>query len=151
MPSVLDRVIDLEPQRSHEPPSARRDSLRQLKQAVVRDLEWLLNTRRCIEDVPPELHEVTHSMFTYGLPDLSSADLRSEEDRQRIRRVLEANIKMFEPRLASVVVTPGPLRDTDHALRFRIDALLKVEPAPEPITFDTMLQVHNGQYLVRES
>jgi type VI secretion system protein ImpF len=34
-------------------------------------------------------------------------------------------------------------------LRFRIDALLRVDPAPEPVTFDAVLQLNTQQYLVK--
>jgi type VI secretion system protein ImpF len=43
--SVLDRLIDLEPRLSSEPPKSNATSLADLKQSVRRDLEWLLNTR----------------------------------------------------------------------------------------------------------
>lgn len=41
------------------------------------------------------------------------------------------------------------MREHERALRFRIDARLRVEPAPEPVTFDTVLQLHSGEYLVK--
>jgi len=37
-PSVLDRLIDEEPEISREPPASRAKNLRQLKQSVRRDL-----------------------------------------------------------------------------------------------------------------
>ena len=39
--SVLDRLIDYEPRQSQEAPKSRLVILRELKQAVRRDLEWL--------------------------------------------------------------------------------------------------------------
>ena len=51
-------------------------------------------------------------------------------------------IEFFEPRLAQVKVVFGDQANSaDRALRFRIDALLKVEPAPEPVVFDTKVKV----------
>ncbi len=44
--SVLDRLIDHEPEARWRLPSRRSQSVRVLKAAVQRDLEWLLNTRR---------------------------------------------------------------------------------------------------------
>ena len=44
--SVLDRLIDLEPNNRMENPLSRSQSVRLLKNAVRRDLEWLLNSRR---------------------------------------------------------------------------------------------------------
>ena len=65
--SILDRLIDLEPGVSHEPVQQRTFDLRQIKAAVVRDLENLLNTRRHILAPPAALTEVNNSLLVYGL------------------------------------------------------------------------------------
>jgi type VI secretion system protein ImpF len=148
-PSVLDRLIDYEPQKSQEAPSSRPRSMRELKQAVKRDLEWLLNTRQVVGGVPSELKETTRSLAAYGLPDFTAVNFKSVAEQNRMRRAIESAVSLFEPRLEDVLVTLLPLRETDHILRFRIDARLKVEPAPEPVSFDTVLQLGSGQYIVQ--
>jgi len=45
IPSVLDRLLDDDPASAREAPKARTQVLRELKQSVRRDLEWLLNSR----------------------------------------------------------------------------------------------------------
>jgi len=149
IPSVLDRLIDYEPEKSREAPASRSKSLRQLKQSVKRDLEWLLNTRYVPDEIPSDLKEVNNSVATYGLPDFSTASIKNPADRKRLRSALEAAIRNFEPRLRDVTVTIESAREGEHALHFRIDARLMVEPAPEPITFDTMLQLESGSYVVQ--
>jgi type VI secretion system protein ImpF len=146
---VLDRLLDYEPEMSREAIASRAKSLRELKQAVRRDLEWLLNTRQLVGGVPDELKEVSHSLAAYGLPDFSNASIQNVHDQKRMRRYIEDAIRIFEPRLEDVEVTFEPTRTTERAMRFRIDARLKVEPAPEPVTFDTMLQLGTGQYVVQ--
>jgi type VI secretion system protein ImpF len=148
-PSVLDRLIDEEPGVSHEAISTRQRSLRQLKQAVKRDLEWLLNTRQVVDGIPEGLSETCRSLAAFGLPDFTSVSAKSPAERNRVRRTLEAAISTFEPRLQDVTVTVEPMRANERTLRFRVDARLKVEPAPEPITFDTVLQLGSGQYVVQ--
>jgi type VI secretion system protein ImpF len=148
-PSVLDRLIDYEPELSHEPSASRAKSLRQLKQTVRRDLEYLLNTRQVAGGLPAGLKELNNSVAAYGLPDFSAVNVNSPEEQTRLRRVLETTIGIFEPRLKGVKVTLEPLRGTERALRFRVDARLQVEPTPEPVTFDTVLQLHSGEYKVR--
>jgi len=148
-PSVLDRLIDYEPEISHEPATSRAKSLRQLKQAVRRDLEYLLNTRRVAGGLPPGLTELNKSLAAYGLPDFSAVNVNSPDEQMRLRRVLETTIGVFEPRLQDVKVTLEPLHGNERALRFRVDARLRVEPTPEPVTFDTVLQLHSGEYKVR--
>jgi type VI secretion system protein ImpF len=67
-----------------------------------------------------------------------------------VRRTIERAISLFEPRLEDVMVILIPGNSGEQIMRFRIDARLKVEPAPEPVTFDTLLQLDNGQYVVNE-
>jgi type VI secretion system protein ImpF len=148
-PSVLDRLIDYEPDVAHEPAASRAASLRQLKQTVRRDLEYLLNTRQVAGGVPSGLKELNKSLAAYGLPDFSAVNVDSPEEQTRLRRLLETTIEIFEPRLKSVEVTVEPMRGNERALRFRVDARLQVEPTPEPVTFDTILQLHSGEYKVR--
>jgi len=140
LPSVLDRLLDDEPGVSHEPLSARFFSLRDLMEAVVRDLEALLNTRQeALEELPPEFAEVSHSLRTYGLPDFTALSLSNPQDRQRIRRALEQAIAVFEPRLDRVRVTVETPQQYEQVLRFRVEALLRMEPAPIPVAFDAAL------------
>jgi type VI secretion system protein ImpF len=149
-PSVLDRLLDYEPEVSREPLASRSKSLRQLKQSVKRDLEQLLNTRQSADWLPPDLEELNNSLAAYGLPDFSAVSIKSPAEQNRLRRALEAAIAIFEPRLQDITVTLLPLDDYQRSLHFRIDARLRIEPAPEPVTFDALLQLSSGAYLVRE-
>jgi type VI secretion system protein ImpF len=148
-PSVLDRLIDYEPEKSHENLALRAASLSQLKQSVKRDLEWLLNTRYVEDEVSPSLKEVNNSLAIYGLPDFSHLSFKNSANLLRLRNVVKNAITIFEPRLEDVEVTIESMRDGERQVRFRVDARLRVEPKPEPITFDTMLQLGNGQYIVQ--
>ncbi|MGH8059965.1 MAG: type VI secretion system baseplate subunit TssE, partial [Candidatus Entotheonellia bacterium] len=58
-------------------------------------------------------------------------------------------ITTFEPRLSQVHVTLEPPRPHDRTLRFRVEAVLLVEPAPEPVTFDTLLRLNTQEYVVQ--
>jgi type VI secretion system protein ImpF len=150
LPSVLDRLLDDEPGTEREPIPNRFQNLRELKKAVTRDLEDLLNTRQeMLEELPSEFAEVSRSLVSYGLPDFTSFSLLSKHDRNRIRRALEQAITTFEPRLARVSVTLEPPRENDRALRFHIEALLRLEPAPELVTFDAVLQLTTQRYVVQ--
>lgn len=147
-PSVLDRLIDYEPEYSREAAASRAKNLRILKQSVRRDMEWLLNTRQTM-GIPPELKEVQSSIAAYGLPDISTFSGRSGADRMRLRRAVEQAIEAFEPRLEGVTVTVDPEPGPSLALKFRIDGRLKVDPAPEPVSFDTLLQIGSGEFRVK--
>ena len=148
-PSVLDRLIDDEPEVTREPPISRMKSLRQLKQSVKRDLEWLLNTRRLADEIPEHLKEVQHSVAAFGLPDFTSANVASLADQNRVRRMVQAAIEAFEPLLRDVTVTVEPGREFERSLHFRIEANLQVEPDPEPVTFDTTLHPWSVEFKVQ--
>ena len=139
--SILDRLVAGE---------ARVNPDRQLKASLRRDLEYLLNTRRIAVPPPETLVEVNRSLYNYGLPDFSSYTLNNPKDRGRLLRALEITISLFEPRLAGVKVTP--IEDpnaTARVLRFQIEGLLIRDPAPEQVSFDTVLQLTNGEYQVK--
>ena len=147
-PSVLDRLLDDDPIETREAPASRQRNLEQLKESVKRDLEWLLNTRQTVGGSPTGLKELNHSLAAYGLPDFSSFTVKSPGDQARMRQILETAISTFEPRLENVIVTLVPVDDAEQKLKFRIDARLRVEPVPEPVAFDTVLQTVNNQYRV---
>ena len=146
---MLDRLIDYEPELSREPLASRSKSLRQLKDAVKRDLEQLLNTRQSGDWLPPDLKELNNSLAAYGLPDFTSFSVKSPSEQDRLRLALETALTTFEPRLEDINVTILQMGDLQRSLHFRIDARLRVEPAPEPVTFDAMLQLGSGEYLVK--
>ncbi len=146
--SLLDRLIDESPGAS-DPATTHQQSLRQFKAGLKRDLEWLLNTRRTAEPIAEELREASRSVFGFGLPDIASLAVDSTEDRARLGHMLESAIARFEPRLDGVRVTMEPPTPLSRRLRFHIEGLLRVDPAPEQIDFDTVLELASGQYLVK--
>ena len=151
VPSILDRLLDDEPEISTEPASTRIKNLRSLERSVARDLEALLNSRQeTLQELPSEFREVSRSLLTYGLPDFTSFSLLTQEDRLRIRRSVEDAINRFEPRLSRVRVALEAPREHDRGLRFRIDAFLRVDPSPEPVTFDAVLQMNTQQYVIQQ-
>jgi type VI secretion system protein ImpF len=148
--SVLERLIDREPQESLEASPTRAQSVRQLKVSLRRDLEWLLNTRQTPEAVGTEFRELEHSLHNFGLPDVTSLSWDSARDRARLARIIEQTLDVFEPRLKGVkVVILGASPGAQHVMRFQIEGLLDMDPAPELISFDTVLQLSSGEYQVK--
>jgi type VI secretion system protein ImpF len=149
-PSVLDRLLDFEPKSQQEAPKSRSRNLRELKQSVRRDLEWLLNTRCYPEDIDENLEEVFKSVLVYGLPDITGVSAKNHLEQKRLTRALETAIKTFESRFIDLKVTLEPVSSVDKSLRFRIEARLDIDPSPEPIAFDTVLQLGSGEFEVKE-
>ncbi len=140
--SILDRLID-DPDAPL--PTNRYASTRFFKESVRRDLEWLLNTRIPLQ--PPHGKQSERSLYTFGLPDTSSFTLLSYSDRMILTKAIQAAIIKFEPRIRNprvVLVTANDQRV--RSLRFIIEGILHMEPNPEPVAFDTILDLSSGQY-----
>lgn len=138
--SVLDRLLDDAPEMERDRPLSATEALTVLRRAVRRDLEALLNARRRLHSVPPHLAELAHSNFGFGLPDFTAGAMQEDSGREALRREIERSILRFEPRLVQVaVVLMPPADETSSTLRFRINALLHADPAPEPISFETFV------------
>jgi len=148
--SVIERLIDRDPTVAAEPPLTRAQSVRQLKASLRRDLEWLLNTRRRPDAVESEFKELEQSLFNYGLPDISAMSWDSARDRSRLTRLIEKTINMFEPRVKRLkVVAAEGGAGAKHVLRFQIEGLLDMDPSPEHVSFDTVLQLSSGDIQIK--
>lgn len=151
-PSVLDRVIDREPEQTQEPVPTQHQYISELRQSVRRDLENLLNTRYRVVEPPDDLRQVSHSLLNYGLPDLATVNISDPEKKTRFVKDLERMLRDYEPRFKSVRVQHLDNRDrTDRTLRFRIDATLWADPAPESVIFDSVLEPVSRTVNVQES
>ena len=149
IPSVLDRLIDWEPDRQSEPTVGRTQVLRQMKASVGRDLQNLLNTRCRATSWPEPLTELNESLAAYGIPDCVGVNTGSREQQSELRRMIQQAVETFEPRLMNVHVSLNDTNDpTDRTLRFRIDAMLNVDPAPEPVAYDSRLDASIGSFSV---
>ena len=150
--SVIERLIDRDPDARQEASPTRSQSVRLLKISVRRDLEWLLNTRQNPEAAGDDLPELCKSLYNYGLPDFTSMSFDNVKDRSRLLRHLENTIRIFEPRLESARVVPVQVNESgssNRVIRFQIEGLLKMDPAPEQVTFDTVLNLASGEYQIR--
>jgi type VI secretion system protein ImpF len=148
-PSVLDRLMNLEPGLAADPVITWRESVARLRNSLMRDIEWLLNTRRIWKAAPSQFTELNASVYHFGLPDITSHSRDAPETRQLLMRQIEECIRIFEPRLTSVQVTlPETKEGPHHRIRFMIDALMKMDPNPERVTFDTVLDVGSGEFHV---
>lgn len=141
--SVLDRLIQ-----SGEPePRTASESVRVRKETVLRDVEWLLNTRRIYLMAPPELVELQDSVYHYGLPDITSVSADSAALRRDLLRQVEGCIERFEPRLTGVRVTEAAKpAEGSRSIRFHVEAMLRLEGEAEPIYFDTVLDPASGSF-----
>ena len=145
MPSILDRLIDLEPWAESEEPQSRRQMLIAVKESLRRDLANLLNTRWSCTAWPPDLSELGSSIVNYGIPDFTGVNMASPENQEQLLKIVEHAIKVFEPRLIRFSVgkdQPG----LDRKLHFKIEGVLRAEPYPEEVFFDASLKTQSSEF-----
>ena len=148
--SVFDRLIDNEPTVTREPAKTGPQALRELKQAVRRDLENLLNTRRSLLVLPDDLPELRTSLVNYGLPDFTSGQMRAAQDPGAFLEMIADTISRFEPRLENVrVELLANQTKEDRVLRFRIDAILHVDPISDGVSFNSAFEPARGDFAIQ--
>lgn len=136
--SVLDRLVADD----HE---SARPGFSQVRRWVIRDLENLLNTRRRILEPPDAYPEIQKSFYRYGLPDFSARNPKSPFARVRLQQEVEETIRLFEPRLQNVAVRVEDQDGLRGRLKFRISAVLVVDPYEEPVMFHTVIDLNRGE------
>jgi type VI secretion system protein ImpF len=146
--SILDRLIDMEPNLSSEPVRYRIVSERQILESVVRDVENLLNTRCSPIVLPVTFNRLKGSLIRYGLRDSTVENPGSILVRQKLCMEIEKAISMFEPRLKKAIVRVETENKRKRQLFFRISGILIVEPLVEPVSFDTFFDLNRGRYVI---
>ena len=150
--SVLSRLLDDDPDQSSEAPPTRAAAMRTLHEDVRSDLERLLNTRLPPESWPEEFGEMEQSVIGFGLPDLSTMSFGSESGKEGIRRLIEQTVRRYEPRFKTVSVQILNGSDEfDRTLRFRIEAVVRADPIPEAIIFDTIVEPLTYRVALKEN
>lgn len=151
-PSILDRLIDNEPNLAENPQVDQHQQLKELRNSVLRDLINLLNTRIRIIQPDDEYRELNLSLLNYGLPDLATVNISDKIKRKAFTERLESLLMNFESRFKSISVNYLENADIlDRTLRFRIDATLYADPSPEIVIFDSVLDPVSHSVNIEES
>ncbi len=137
--SLLDRLIDDEPESKSEAVLGESAAFDQFKLGLRRDLEGLLNSRRPFSPWLARSAQLAGTVVDFGLPDLSTEDFGTAAVRERIRRMIAATIRTHEPRLTAIEVETdgGP---TATGVRFRISAVIRFANYEEDVIYDARLR-----------
>lgn len=148
---LLDRLIDADPSQQIDAPLSPSAAMDVVRISICRDLEELLNTRRKWRSWDPHLAQLERSLAGFGLPDFASGAFNEPRRREELGRLIESCIRRFEPRIVNLKVTLLDATDrVSGTLRLRVDALLQAEPAPQPIAFDTVVNLLDKSVTVLE-
>jgi type VI secretion system protein ImpF len=154
-PSLLDRLTDDSPAELNESRDARVLSLKKLRECVLRDLTWLLNTES-FESVAKldSLPAVKSSVLNYGIPTIAGLTASGIELGKLEKHVKNA-IVAFEPRLLKDKLTVEALLSEEEMSRntlvFEINGELWAQPVPLRMHLRTELDLETGKVLVVET
>lgn len=153
-PSLLDRLTDEEPGKSVESRERRVLTINKLRECVLRDLGWLLNTGSPTDtEMLEECPEVKSSVLNYGIRDLAGNTASGVEVRD-VERMVRQAILDFEPRILPhsvrirAVIARGQMNR--NALGFEIEGQLWAQPLPLQLFLKTELDLETGQVTVDE-
>jgi len=150
-PGLFDRLLGL-PNRGPASHQSQRLTAEELKDAVARDLESLLNTRSTLQDGELAGYpECSRSMVTYGLSDFADRCLSSPSDRADICASIEKTIARHEPRLREVRASLDLQGDSVNRLNFSITAVIVASTSQEPVNFDAVLTPSTLQYSISKA
>jgi len=139
--SILDQLIDTAPDSRKEAPRSQTQILRELKRAVRRDIEDLLNTRWRNLPISEEFPRLEGTLVNYGIPDFTAADFDAAQNSDVLLRAIEECLRRFEPRLKNVrLLEIEAGENVSRTFRFRIEGMLCVEPLEEYVRFDSSFE-----------
>lgn len=152
-PSLLDRLTDDEPEKSVESRERRVLSVRSLRESVLRDLAWLLNTTNLLSVTDHgKLPHLTNSVLNYGMPDISGISVAGLNLTDLERGIRQA-IWDFEPRLirASVTVKAVSTEADHNKIMFEIEGDMWAQPYPERLYLKTELDMDRAAIRLSEN
>lgn len=150
--SVFDRLCDADPDLGLDAPRTIGQQMGELREALRRDLERLLNTRRPPVTPPAGLEELSDSLASFGLDGFFVTGLVTDHQRAEFARATERRIRLFEPRLADLAVSVLPPRHpSERTLRLRIEAVYRAQEGMPPIAFETAVDPSTQRFRVEAS
>jgi type VI secretion system protein ImpF len=124
------------------------DDLFIVRNAVMRDVENLLNTRRRVVKPAESFKYLSDSMYNYGIDDFVAKNPKNPHVRQALMATIAETLTRFEPRLRNVAVDFRPEDGNTQNLCFSVRATLHADPVREPICFDTWFSASRGEYRI---
>ena len=154
-PSLLDRLTDDEPQKNTETREERVLTKARMRECVLRDLGWLLNTSN--HDMDNELQnypEVARSVVNFGMRPLSGLRL-SEIEWTSLEQHIQRALLDFEPRilpetLEVKALVPEDLLHHHNKIAFEIHCQIWAKPYPLDMLLRTNLDLESGEMRLQD-
>ena len=142
--TLLERLVDNEPDVSTEPRPLRTLDKRKLRLSVRDELQRLLNTR-CSYPLD-ELNKQERTVVNYGISDFSHLSPQNIDDRLVLSKNMEETIQAYEPRLQDVKIIVDYFDKEKKTLSARINAVIVVESIRDPVSFPFVINLKDREF-----
>jgi type VI secretion system protein ImpF len=154
-PSLLDRLTDLAPSQKRETADQQSLTLAQMRQAVMRDLAWLLNaTHLAALDDLSVTPLVEASTINYGIPGFAGM-VESASRISALEKELAEAIRTFEPRIRPetlrVRARGSMIDESNPSLVFDIEGELWAQPVPVQLFLQTAIEIETRLAVVTDA
>ncbi|HOT84077.1 MAG TPA: type VI secretion system baseplate subunit TssE [Candidatus Defluviicoccus seviourii] len=152
-PALLDRLRDDEPDKSQEAREQRVLSMRQLRESVLRDLQWLLNTGNLAATGELDQYPlIARSVLNYGIADLSGVTAIAM--RGKLEGMIRQAILDFEPRILKDSVRVRVVEADQmnrNAVNIEIQGELWGQPLPTMLFLRSEIDFETGDVTVQDT
>ena len=154
-PALLDRLADDHRANASEAEEQRVMTKQQIRQAVLRDLSWLLNAVQPLAALAERFPAAADSVLNYGLPPMAG-QLASRIDVSLLERSIRTAIVRFEPRILADTLEVRAIEfasvmATHNIIEFEIRGFLWAQPVPLELLLRTQLDLEVGQVVIRDA
>lgn len=154
-PALLDRLRDDNPEQRVESPDARVMSRQRLRDAVLRDLEWLFNaTAPASVEGLGDFPRAQRSVLGFGLPALSGTTASSIDPpwlEAQIRRAILNHEPRILPDSLRVEALMSDLQiGHRNQISIRISGQMWAQPVPLELLLHTDFDLETGRVQIRE-
>ena len=147
-PSLLDRLTDNSPGTEKDSALERYIDVRRLREIILRDLAWLLNTSNNEDFITPEDYPHAHkSTLNYGISDIAGRKV-ALTDADKLETAIEEAVYALEPRIIPGTLdvrTAGDGGDNQAQILMDVRGELWATPVPLELHLRTKLNVTDGE------
>ena len=150
-PSLLDRLTDRSPGEEKDSAAERYIDIRRLREIILRDLSWLLNTSNNEDSINPDLYpNAAKSTLNYGISDIAGRKVAAT-DSQTLESSIRKAILTLEPRIIASTLDVRAVKDRDSneaQIVLDIRGELWATPVPLELFLRTRLDVADGDLII---
>jgi type VI secretion system protein ImpF len=154
-PSLLDRLIDDDPTSRVESADKKTLTKQALRQAVLRDLGWLLNATGYSPTLDEKLYpNVARSVLNFGIPTMSGQFASTMQPNSMAHALRQAIIN-FEPRILQNtlqvdIVQEGFAMDSHNRVGLTIKGMLWAQPVPMEFLMRSRVDLEEGRFSIED-